>query len=855
MFKIDEIRIENTAGCPVTDNPSPVLSFSLYSDRENCSLSHAVVRIGDWERTVAYQTGIVLDGIALCPFTRYEAEVTVFDDEGNEAKRSTFFCMGRLHTAWAAKWITDAAYKFADRTSPVPFTFRKKFYAQKRIKRAFLTATALGIYELSINGKKVGNEYFAPGFTSYKKSLQYNFYDVTDMLGNENTVIAVVGGGWAVGRFTYESKSKITCDRQAFLMELFLEYGDGTKEKVITDSSWQVTREGNFRFGDFYDGELYDATVNLDSIAWKSADVYKPKFKTRLSARYGCAVTVQETLKPKECYPAKNGRETIYDFGQNFAGVISLKINGKHGQKITIRHAELLQNGNLCVKSLRTAKATAIYICTDGEQTYSPRLTYMGFRYIGIEGIGRDDIEAEAFVLHSDFEEIGTFECSNPLLNKLQSNIRWSGRSNFVEIPTDCPQRDERQGWTGDISVFASTACYNFNLSRFLDKWLHDVMLEQGRGGGIPMVVPKQGNGAPTVATACWGDCCILVSYAEYLSRGNKELLKKQYPAMKKFLKAVKFWAGLSGIGKYKRHIWKWLFQFGDWCAPGEGIKDWMGKGKWVATAYYANSCAVVSKVASLLGYERDAAYYSTLHDKISRAYQKVFTDGNGTLAREFQTGYVLPLYFHMADGNVRTNMAKNLHRLVEEQGYHLSTGFTGTPYLLFALADNGYTDTAYQLLLQDTCPSWLYCVKAGATTTWEQWDALRPDGSVNMDNLNGSDVEGENSMVSFNHYAYGAVGDFLYRRVLGLEADEGGYRRFTVKPVLGGGLAYAKGSIKTPYGLISVDWSIVDGTFGIEVQVPVSTQCRLVLPSGKEKLLPSGRHSLQEETSKFVNP
>lgn len=831
MFEIDEIKIEHSTKHIITDNSKPVLSFSLRSDENDCQMESAVIAVRDWEKTVDTQTGIVLDGITFAPFSEYTVQVTAFDNMGRQASQESSFSTGRMKTPWTAKWITDKKYAFDKNTSPAPFTFRKNFAVKKAVKKAFVTATALGIYELMINGKKVGNEFFAPGFTSYKNSLQYNLYDISDLLFDKNTIIAVVGGGWAVGRFTYASKSRITCDRQAFLMELFLEYEDGTKEKIVTDDSWQVTQDGNYRFGDFYDGETYDSTVDLSQIRWSFADVYRPKFSPKLTARYGCAVTEQETLKPVAAYPAKNGKELLYDFGQNFAGVVRLRLNGHKGQTVTVRHAEILLNGDLCVRSLRTAKATATYICTDGLQEYSPRLTYMGFRYIGVSGIKPEDLTVEAVVLHSDFEEIGSFECSEPMLNKLQSNIRWSGKSNFVEIPTDCPQRDERQGWTGDISVFADTACYSFDMSRFLDKWLTDVKSEQGRGGGIPMVVPKQGNAAPTVATACWGDCCIIVPYCEYLARGDKELLRKQYPVMKKFLKAVKFWASLSGPGKYQRHIWNRLFQFGDWCAPGEGIMDWMGKGKWIATAYYANSCAIVSRVADLLGNKQDAEYYANLKEEISQAYQKVFTDGNGKLKREFQTGYVLPLYFDMISEKTKANMAANLNRLVVENGYHLSTGFTGTPYLLFALADNGYIDTAYKLLLQDTSPSWLYCIKNGATTIWEEWD------------INPEEANKDGNIPSYNHYAYGAVGAFLYRRVLGIEASEGGYKNFTVKPIIGGGLTRAKGGTKTPYGEIRVEWAIKDACFEISVEVPVSTKCKLIIPDGRTHIFGSGKH------------
>lgn len=710
-------------------------------------------------------------------------------------------------------------------------TFRKIF-AAKKIKRALLTATALGIYELELNGKKVGEQYFAPGFTSYKHILQYDLYDVTALLKEQNELVAVVGGGWAVGRFTYSSKSRITCDRQAFLAELFLEYEDGSKEKIVTDESWQQTMDGNFRFGDFYDGEVYDATLDLNQAKWRAADIYRPKIKPQITARYGCRVIAHERLKPHAHFPAKNGKEEIYDFGQNFAGVVFLRIKGKKGQKITVRHAEILTDGDLNVKSLRTAKATFVYICREGEQEYSPHLTYMGFRYIGVSGIAPENIEVCALALYSDFDETGSFECSNPLLNQLQSNIVWSGKSNFVDIPTDCPQRDERMGWTGDISVFAKTACFNFDLAAFLEKWLYDVRAEQGHGGGLPLVVPKQGIAAPTVATACWADCIVLVPWAEYLARGDKELLRTMYPAMKKYLKAVRFWASLSGPGKYRRHIWKWLFQFGDWCAPEGGIMDWMKRGREIATAYYANSCRIVSEIARILGKSEDAEYYTSLSEKIAASFLHVFTDGKGKLKKEFQTGYVLPLVFGLAEGAERETMARNLDRLVRERGYHLSTGFTGTPHILFALADGGKAETAYKLLLQDTAPSWLACIKEGATTTWEEWTI---------------DPYKEGNIPSYNHYAYGAVGDFLYRRVAGIEPTEGGYKCFSVRPVLGGGLTFAKASVKTPYGTAASEWHLDGGKFTLKVTVPVSCTCRVTMPSGKQMTLKSGEYEMEE--------
>ncbi len=352
----------------------------------------------------------------------------------------------------------------------------------------------------------------------------------------------------------------------------------------------------------------------------------------------------------------------------------------------------------------------------------------------------------------------------------------------------------------------------------------------------------------PVFATACWGDVCVLAPWAEYTARGDKALLERQYPTMKKFLSAVSWWAGFLSFGKTDKRIWKLPFQYGDWCAPGEKAVEWLKKGKWVATAYWANSCKIVAAIAEILGHTEDRDYYLNLRREICAAYVQRFTDGKGKLKKEFQTAYVLPLYFDMVEGETKKAMAANLARLVKEADYHLTTGFTGTPYLLFALSDNGYADVAYKVLLQDTCPSWLYEVKAGGTTVWERWDALRPDGSVNLGDFAGSkkNKNGKGGMVSFNHYANGAVGDWLYRRLVGLEPLEPAYRSFAVKPVIGGGITHAEAFTTCPYGRISVDWTIDNGIFTLNVTVPQGTVAKVTLPEGEEQTVSGGEHSFK---------
>ena len=839
-MKITSLTLDGLAAGLVTD-AAPRIGFALSSDIPGESLATATISGAGWSVETADQIGTIYGG-ALEPWTEYGVTVAARGSSGESAEAQAAFRTGRLAQPWAARWITDSRITVPDKTSPVPMVFRHSFSLRDDVTRAWIEATALGVYELALNGEKVGDRYFAPGLTSYEHHIQYQTYDVTAMLRSENQIAAVVAGGWAVGAFNYKRKSKISADRQAFLCEVHVEYADGSTEVIGTGEDWMVATGGRYQLAEWYDGETYDSRIDEESLAWKSADLTRPRKSPALIAEYGAPVRAQQVMTPVSRSVAPSG-EIVYDFGQNFAGVIRARIRGKDGATVVFRHAEVLVDDELFVTSLRTAKATATYICHDGDQAYSPRLTYMGFRYVGMTGIDPDDLELEALVLHSDLRETGQFSCSEPLLNQLNEAIRWGARSNFVDIPTDCPQRDERQGWTGDLAVFASTASYNFDTSRFYDKWLRDVTAEQGRGGGIPMVVPRAGDSWPVLATACWGDSAVLVPWAEYLARGDLNLLRRQYGTMKRFLKAATWWAGLFSVRPDRRLIWRFPFQFGDWTAPGLNVREWMGRGKWIATAYFANSSGILAAIADLLGETADAEKYRALRKRIVTAYRNVLTDGQGTLKKEFQTAYVLPLHFGMTEGRETETMAANLSRLIDEAGGHLATGFPGTPYLLFALSDNGRVDDAYRLLMKTDAPSWLYMVVAGGTTIWERWDALRPDGTVNTADLTDETKESNGGMVSFNHYAAGAVGDWFYRRIAGLEAIEGGYRTFRVAPVVGGGLTSARGSVETPYGRASSEWTVSGERMTLRVEVPVSTSCEVTLPDGAHHVVGSGTH------------
>lgn len=834
MLEISRLTVEHMQEGCVTDREQPRISFQIQSDRQNVSLQTATIRVGSWVGKTEEQILVPYEGEALKPFTVYPVSVTAVDDAGETAEAVTQFETGRMGTPWEAQWISDPSYTFTEKkVSPVPMLFRKKIQIHGRVEKARLYMSALGIYEAQINTQKVGDRYFAPGFTSYKHEMQYQTYDVTEMLtGTEAVLDVTVAGGWAVGAFVFTRSNRFDGDRQALLAELRIRYEDGTEEVIGTDNTWAVTEEGPYRMADLYDGETYDGTIDSEKIEWHKAAAERLRFIPNLLADYGSPVKAKEILEPVSQNCLADGT-LIYDFGQNFAGVVRLRLRGQQGQKVIVRHAEILQpDGSLNVTFLRTAKATATYICREGEQEYSPRLTYMGFRYISVSGIEEADVRVEAYALYSDIEQIGSFTCSNEMLNRLQKNIEWSSKSNFVDIPTDCPQRDERMGWTGDIAVFAPTACFNFDISRFLEKWLLDVKAEQLPTGGLPNTVPVQGYGFPATMPAMaidwWGDACVLVPWAQYLAQGDVQILKEMYPTMRKYVKACRFWAGF-GIGK-KRYIWHTpaALHFGDWVAPDvPKMSQWQGRSKWTATASLHNTSKIVGMAARILGEEEDAGYFQELSEKTADAYISVFTDGAGKLKEEFQTGYVLPLWMKMFSGEMQKTAAENLVKLLEKSDYCIGTGFPGTPYILFALADNGQTEAAFRMLMNTKCPSWLYEVKSGATTIWERWDGLDEKGECPIGD------DGTDMMISYNHYASGAVGAFLYQRIAGIEAVEPGYRSFRIRPVVGGGLTRAAGSTITPYGQIVSDWKIENGRFTLKIEVPAGTTCSIVLPDG----------------------
>ena len=733
-----------------------------------------------------------------------------------------------------ARWIGTGRKNDKHNTLP-PELLRKKFDLETLPARAVLQSSAMGVYEASVNGQRVDDCYFAPGYTHYESYVQLQTYDVSTLLKvGENRLDITVANGWWLG--SIGNKNNRYGDCRGLIAVLTLTFSDGAERRIVTDESWLTTKDTPERFSDFYNGETIDLrNIEEKNWYWESAQFLSGRLPA-LKPHFGAYVREDCRLTPV----LRNG--SIYDFGQNHAGVIQLTVKAKRGTTITVRHGEILdEQGRLFTKNLRKAKQTLTLFCgTDGENTFAPRFTFMGFRYAEITADSEFEIvKLESAVLTSDCKPIGTFSCSDEKLNRLFQNIQWGQRSNFIDIPTDCPQRDERMGWTGDIAVFAETAACNRDIGDFMRKWLYDLSLYQRPNGTLPVTIPENKTYQPTpfkVPIAIWGDAATMVPWAVYRAYGDKEALAAQYDSMKAYTDAEIRAAARTGRGK-RKFLWdKNPFQYGDWCAPGENFLQWRKKGKYLSTCFLANSVDIMRQAAKALKKMEDEQYYSWMFANIQDAFASFCILPNGHLAGDFQSNYVCALYFGLIPKGKRALAARRLTELVRENQYKIATGFAGTPYLLFALADNGYIEEAYKVLQNEACPGWLYTVKAGGTTMWERWDALAEDGSIKAGTIP--------DMVSFNHYAYGAVGAFFYRRILGIEIVEPGYRSFRVRPVPGGSLTHAEGHI----GDIFAAWKIESDIFNLNVTVPAGKEAEIVLPSGAAYTVQNGTHYYKEE-------
>jgi hypothetical protein len=732
-------------------------------------------------------------------------------------------------------WITSGNRNDRHNALP-PELFRKNFSLQKLPVKAMLRVTALGIYHAEINGQMVDDSYFAPGYTCYEKYVQVQSYDVMSLLQiGENRLDVTVANGWYLG--SIGRKNNNYGNIRALAAELTLTFTDG-EQRIETDESWLVTEDTPTRYADFYNGETIDLTRLESGWHFRPAIPFAGQTPEQ-KPHFGAFVREDCRLQGTQLHGG------VYDFGQNHAGVICITAQAKAGAVITVIHGEILDSdGHVFRKNLRGAKQTLTLTCCDGINEFHPRFTFMGFRYAEITITGEAEItKLESLVLTSDCKRIGEFSCSDEKLNRLYQNTVWGQNSNFIDIPTDCPQRDERMGWTGDIAVFAETAAYHRDIHDFMRKWLYDLRLYQRSNGSLPVTVPENKTYNPTpfkVPIAIWGDAATMVPWAVYRAYGDKELLAKQYDSMKAYADAELRAAAKTGSGD-RKYLWdRNPFQYGDWCAPGGSFHDWKSKGKYLATHFMANSVNIVRQAAHALGKTDDEQYYAESLTAIKNAYAKLCIAEDGKLVGDFLSNYVCALYFGLVPEKKKAAVAKRMAELVREGDHTVRTGFAGTPYLCFALTDHGYVEDAYKVLQNEKCPGWLYTVNAGATTTWERWDALDENGRFYKG--------GGADMVSFNHYAYGSIGAFFYRRILGIEAVEAGFSSVRIAPVIGGTLTHAEGSLQTPHGKVSVSWRRDFDKLHLEIAVPEGVSARIILPDGQTHTVCGGNHKYETE-------
>ena len=753
---------------------------------------------------------------------------------------------------WTAKWITGYARVDAD-SKVAPYCFNKKFSLKGEVECASIYATALGMYCIYMNGEKITDRFLTPGYTEYFKRVQYQEYDVTKMLTQgKQKLTAELADGWYTGRLGLCNRENMWGKKRALMVELHITYTDGSAEIISTDESWLVSTEGPRRNASLFDGEVFDANRSIDTIhknLFKPAKLYNRSLPEKIIPDAGVPVLLHERVRPKKIWKNSDG-ETLIDFGRNMAGIIEIgPFEGKHGQKITVRHAEVVMDDKLYTLNLRTAQQRIEYIAREGIQVYHPEFATMGFQYVAVTGLDVTEDNITAIEIYSDMEEIGEFSCSDERLNQFQQNVKTSLKANFVDIPMDCPQRDERCGWTGDIAVFAPTAAFNMDVNRFMNKWLEDVALVQDclGNGCVPSIVPSNAFTKHRLCNywawiyqwndAVWGDAAVLVPWAVYQAYDDINVLKNQYDSMKAW---VEYEHRESLKGK-KKLIWdSGILKLGDWLAPGENSSQWKAKAKWTSTAYFANSAHIVSLVAEILGKSQDVKTYQKLYEDICAAFRNEFVGTDGHITNGFQSIYVLALMFKMLTPEQEKLCIDDLVADIRTHDNHLATGFAGTDKLLFALSDFGRTDVAYDLLMQTSFPSWLYPVTCGATSTWERWDSLTPDGKVNEVD------DGPKGMVSFNHYAYGAAASWMYTRMCGLQIVKPGYKEFKIAPTPGGGITWASICRKTAYGEIKSRWDIEGDIFRLTFTVPEQTKAIVVGFDGSEIEYEPGDYSVE---------
>ena len=786
--------------------------------------------------------GVEYEGEALRSGTRCLWKVRVWDGASDPSPYGgpAVFEMGLLERSdWKAEWVSqgkkpDADFEpptgdeydeLANGLAPSPY-LRREFSLDKPVRKARLYATARGVYELFANGTRVGEDVLAPGWTDYDRRIQYQTYDVTPLLAEgHNALGAVLGDGWYSGYFGFDPKQRGAHYgiRPQLLAQLHVEYEDGGTETVATDGSWRCST-GPILYSDLLMGESYDAREEMpgwsepgfDESGWYGVESEEIG-DTNLVAQPDEGIRVTEELEAKAVTEPKEG-VYVFDMGRNMVGWVRLRVEGEAGTGITLRHAETLNpDGTLYTTNLRAARATDHYVLAGGgEEVYEPRFTFHGFRYVEVTGYpGEPALGAIAGrVAHSATPPTGAFECSDPMVNELQENIVWGQRGNFLSVPTDCPQRDERLGWTGDAQVFVRTASFNMDVAAFFEKWMADVEDAQSPEGAFPDVAPLLlGSGLMDLrwGAPAWGDAGVVVPWTVYRTYDDTRIVERHYDAMARWMEYLHR-ANPDLVRKNRMGN-----NYGDWLSP----KGDLTPKHLLATAYWAYDAKLMAEMAEATGRHDDAREYGQLNERIRDAFIEAFVSPEGRIEGDTQTCYLLALHMNLLPEGLRPAAAEHLVRAIEREDWHLSTGFAGVGYLCPVLTETGHADVAYRLLGNTTYPSWGYTIKNGATTIWERWDGWTEENGFQSPNMN-----------SFNHYSLGSVGEWLYRYVAGIDLGAPGYGRVVIRPRPGGGLTHAMGEYDSVRGRISSSWRLEDGKFILEVTIPPNTTATVHVPS-----------------------
>ena len=834
-----DLRTENQT-CPLgLSEVHPRFSWKLRSDRQNVVQTSWRVQVADnpefqqptWDSAEVNDDRshlVPYAGPALVPQTRYWFRVKVKSSAGNSDWSSPEWFETPL-ARWRAKFISPEGPRKG--RSSAAKALRRSFDLPFVPASARLYVTALGLYEILLNHTKITEAVFTPGWTAYQSRLAYQTFDVTELLRKgSNQVSALVGPGWYKGNLVWKKARNLYGCRLALSALLEVKGVGGETWTLATDGTWQAA-ESPLLASEIYHGEIYDARLEGKE-EWRPAEVVETP-AAAIVPQDGPYVLPQERFAATKVFPPRGGE--VFDFGQNLTGWVKFSVQGKAGDRVVFRHAETLDaRGNFYTKNLRYARQTIEYTLKGGGvETFTPRFSFQGFRYIQVDqwpGEPRAEY-FQAVVLHSDMAPTLEFECSHPGLNQLHHNIAWGWKGNSLDIPTDCPQRDERLGWTGDAQIFAATAARQRNVHGFFRKWLRDLRADQHPDGAIPFVSPDvlirnpkkdASSRGPSAGSTGWGDVAVIGPWQVWLASGDQRLLEESWPMMKGWVDFIRSKAE-GGV------LWNTGFHFGDWVALDAKEGSFFGAtpNDLTATAYYAHSTDLLAKTARILGKEDEAERYEALHARIVKAFQQEFLTPRGRLAARTQTAHILALVFDLIPEAQRGRITADLATLLEENDGHLTTGFLGTPAICDALTGARRLDLAYQLILKEDYPSWLYQVGRGATTIWEHWDGLKPDGTMWSVKMN-----------SFNHYAYGAVGDWMYRTIGGIALDPKapGYKNIVFQPQPGGGLTHAREKVETPYGTASMEWTVTDGALTLQFEVPANTTARLVLPGGAKE-------------------